>query len=237
MRIQAVAFASFCLAGCTGIQSSLDPAGEEATQIATLFWWMTGISLLVWAGVVALSLWAIRVQGAENRRSQAHRLILTGAIAPVVILGALLTYGLAMLPAMMQPPPEGSLRISVQGEQWWWRFRYELPDRPAFESANSLRLPVNRPVAFELSSFDVVHSFWIPSLGGKMDLIPGRVNRLTLHPTQTGRFRGVCAEFCGRGHATMAFDVEVVTDEEFDEWVNRQTRDSIVTTIAEEPPR
>jgi cytochrome c oxidase subunit 2 len=127
-----------------------------------------------------------------------------------------------MMPALLAPPPEGSLVISVSGEQWWWRVRYLLPGGEAVELANEVRLPVGEPVQFRLESPDVIHSFWIPSLGGKMDMLPGRLNLLTLEPTRTGVFRGACAEYCGTAHALMSFKAVVQERPDFDAWLARQ---------------
>lgn len=209
-------------AGCGGAQSSLNPAGLEAAQISRLFWWMTGIGLLIWAGMIALALYAIRASKDVDREPQANRLVLAGALLPAVVLALLLYYGLALLPSIAKAAPENALRIHVWGEQWWWRVRYELPDGRTFETANEIRLPVAEPVEFLLASANVIHSFWIPSLGGKMDAIPGRVNRLVLNPSRTGRFRGVCAEFCGVAHAKMTFDVVVLSPSDFEGWLRSQ---------------
>lgn len=217
------ALCSLALISCTGAQSTLDPGGREAGLIANLFWWMAAGSVVVWLAVVALAIFACRADPERgDRHKQARTLILAGALAPTIVLGGLLIYGLAILPGMLAPPPKGSLRISVYGEQWWWRVRYEPPGQPPFELANEVRLPIGEPVEFMLHSNNVIHSFWIPSLGGKMDMIPGRVNRLTLHPTRTGTFRGACAEFCGIGHAKMAFEATVVSRDEFHQWMERQ---------------
>jgi cytochrome c oxidase subunit 2 len=218
--------------GCSGVQSSLAPAGREAEQIAYQFWWMTAGAGVVWIGVILLAVYAIRANPEVDRRRQANMLILGGALIPTVVLALLLVSGLSMLRPLIGPVPEGSLRVTVYGEQWWWRVRYEPPGRQPFELANEVRLPVGRPVEFLLRSHNVIHSFWIPSLGGKMDMIPGRVNRLPLHPTKTGSFRGACAEFCGRGHALMAFDVMVVTPDEFGRWLEQQSQPASVAAAA-----
>jgi cytochrome c oxidase subunit 2 len=138
------------------------------------------------------------------------------------VLTALLVYGLAPLPALIAPAPKGSLKVFVSGEQWWWRVRYEPPERDPVVLANEIRLPVGEPVEFYLDSPDVIHSFWIPSLGGKIDMIPGRITRLTLTPTRTGVFRGACAEYCGTSHALMSFFVVVHEKEDFERWLAHQ---------------
>jgi cytochrome c oxidase subunit 2 len=206
--------------GCGGPQSVLSPAGPEAERIASLFWWMTAGSGVVWLGVILLALFAAKDRGMGDRSREANWIIVGGAATPACVLAVLLVFGLAMLPELLAMPPKGTLRIHVTAEQWWWRFRYEVPRRMPFETANELRLPVGEPVEFLLHSSNVIHSFWIPSLGGKMDVIPGRVNRLVLHPAITGTFLGTCAEFCGIGHARMAMQAIVIPKDAFGPWVD-----------------
>ena len=212
------------ICGCDGVQSALDPAGRGAERLAELFWWMAGGAAIIWIGVVALGIYAIRVPRGEHSRRTGVMIIGGGAVFPAVVLTGLLVYGLALLPDLVAPAPEGSLTITVTGEQWWWRVRYERPDGQSVELANEIRLPVNEPVQFRLHSTDVIHAFWIPPLGGKMDMIPGRETRLALYPTRTGVFRGACAEYCGESHALMSFDVVVQEPEEFAAWLERQAQ-------------
>ncbi|WP_237182619.1 cytochrome c oxidase subunit II [Roseomonas marmotae] len=209
------------LAGCSGRQSALDPSGYEAEAVARLFWWMTAAGGVIWLLVVGLALYATQRGGRPWPARRAARLILAcGAVLPTLLLAVLLVFGLRMMPEL-RAPGEG-LRIAVQGEQFWWRLRYELPDGRRFDTANDVRLPLGSRTEFLLTAQDVIHSFWIPALGGKMDLIPGTTNRLVLEPRRTGRFRGVCAEFCGASHALMAFDVEVMEPVDFEAWAARQ---------------
>lgn len=223
VRANGCAVAACLAAGCRGRQSALDPAGRGAEEIADLFWWMTGGACVIWAGVVALTVYAIRFRPVARRGHWAAMLIIGGgAVLPTVVLAGLLIYGLALLPRLLARAPEGSMKILVTGEQWWWRVHYQPTVGTPVALANEIRLPVGEPVEFELESQDVIHSFWIPSLGGKMDMIPGRRTRLALHPTRTGVFRGVCAEYCGAAHALMAFDVVVLEKEEFARWLNAQ---------------
>lgn len=211
------------LMGCHGRQSALAPAGREAAQIAQLFWWMAGGAAIIWTAMIALGIWAVRVRPEWISERRAAQLIIGGgAVVPTVVLGALLAYGLWILPSQVAPAPEGSLRIAVTGEQWWWRVRYLGPDGGGVDLANEIRLPVGEPVEFVLESSDVIHAFWIPSLAGKRDMIPGRVTRLALTPTRTGVFRGVCAEYCGASHALMSFDVTVLEKAEFSRWLGEQ---------------
>jgi cytochrome c oxidase subunit 2 len=138
-----------------------------------------------------------------------------------VVLAALLAYGLPAIPAVLTLAPEGGLVIHVTGKQWWWRVQYETPNG-LIETANELYLPVGRRVQLQLTSPDVIHSFWVPSIAGKMDMIPGRLTQIALEPTRTGRFRGACAEYCGASHARMAFEVVVVEPGAFDAWLASQ---------------
>jgi cytochrome c oxidase subunit 2 len=204
-------------------QSALDPAGRGAERIAEMFWWMTAGSVVVWIAVIALALYAVRATpGPHDRRRVAFLIIGGGAVLPTVVLTVLLIYGLAPIPELLAPAPPGSLRVTVSGEQWWWRVRYLPPSGEAVELANEIRLPVGETTEFRLESPDVIHSFWIPSLGGKMDMIPGRATRLALTPTRTGTFRGLCAEYCGTSHALMTFPVVIQERTEFARWLAQQ---------------
>ena len=208
------------LTGCSGPQSSLEPAGRGAERIAELFWWMSAGAVVVWLLVAWLAWSAMRGRASTFNARRAHFYIIGGgAVLPTVVLTGLLVYGLGMMPELLQPAPAGALRVTVVGEQWWWRVRYHLDDGRQLETANEVRLPVDRPVEFLLESPDVIHAFWIPALGGKMDMIPGRRTRLLLHPTRTGTFRGVCAEYCGASHAWMAFPVVVMEADAFAAWL------------------
>jgi len=121
---------------------------------------------------------------------------------------------------LAQADDPAGMRIEVTGEQFWWRVAYHPADGDGpVLSANEIRLPVGERIEFLLKSTDVIHSFWIPSLGGKMDMIPGRVNRLSLLATKTGTYRGPCAEYCGTSHALMAFTATVMEPEAFRDWL------------------
>lgn len=211
------------LAGCAGPQSTLDPAGRGAEQIAEIFWWMTAGGVVIWLVTIGLAIYAARSRPQTDIRRLSNYLIVTGgAVVPTLVLTALLIYGLAPLPALLEPAPDGSLRIEVSGEQWWWRIRYHPAAGEPVVLANEIRLAVGETVEFRLDSPDVIHSFWIPSLGGKIDMIPGRVTRLALTPTRTGVFRGACAEYCGTSHALMSFDVVVHEKPDFARWLAHQ---------------
>jgi len=120
--------------------------------------------------------------------------------------------------------PENALRIEVVGEQWWWRVHYRPAEgAAAVISANELHMPVGTPVEIALTTNDVIHSFWAPSLGGKLDMIPGRENRLVLQADRPGTYRGQCAEYCGGQHARMAFVVVAHEPGEFERWLAQES--------------
>jgi cytochrome c oxidase subunit 2 len=210
-------------AGCGSIQSALTPAGREAERIADLFWWMAAGALLVEIGVLALAVYCVRgASGRPNRRRDRALIVGGGVIVPVIVLTALLVYGLRLLPPLVARAPDSAVQIRVVGEQWWWRVQYLPPDGEPIVLANEIRLPVGQRVQFQLESDNVIHAFWIPSLAGKIDMIPGRVTWLALEPTRTGVFRGACAEYCGASHALMSFYAEVMAPDAFARWLAAQ---------------
>ena len=144
-------------------------------------------------------------------------LLWLGAVFPAVVLLALL---LAALPQMKPLPATAEdMTIAVEGRQFWWRMTYDDKGGQKVTSANELRLPAGRTVELLLTAGDVLHSFWVPGLAGKMDMIPGRTNRLVVRAEEPGVYRGQCTEFCGLGHAVMAFDVIVMEPAAFDRWL------------------
>ena len=210
--------------GCSGVQSALDPAGEEASQIAQLFRIMTIAGSLIWLAVVGLLLYAMRKQRPPLGEKRAGRLVIWGGAAlPSLLLFLLLAYALWIMPGLRpfaRAQTSSGLRIEVTGEQFWWRVAYRpAVGAAAILSANEIRLPVGERVEFRLDSTDVIHSFWIPALGGKMDMIPGRSNRLSLLATKPGTYRGPCAEYCGTSHALMAFTAVAMQPQEFRQWL------------------
>lgn len=210
--------------GCSGVQSALDPAGEEARQVAGLFWTMTIAGGLIWLAVASLLVHATRRRRDALSEHAAGRLIFwCGAAIPSLLLFLLLGYALWLMPGLRpfaRADESPGLRIEVTGEQFWWRVAYHPADgTAAVLSANEIRLPVGERVEFLLKSTDVIHSFWIPTLGGKMDMIPGRVNRLSLLATKPGTYRGPCAEYCGTSHALMAFTAVAMEPEAFRQWL------------------
>lgn len=223
-HLKSVLLAIFPLVGtsCSGAQSALNVAGEDAAEIARVFWWMAGGASILWLFLLGLGVYCTL---APRRREGPVGLTLIvggGVVLPVVVLVPLMAMSLPSLPRRVDSRATTPLTIDVAGEQWFWRVRYVTPQHEAVDMANEIRLPVGERVDVRLSSDNVIHAFWIPSLSGKVDMIPGRETFLSLEPTRTGRFRGVCAEYCGTSHALMAFDVHVVERDDFDRWLARQ---------------
>ena len=197
------------------MQSVLNPQGPDAAIIAEMSWVLIIGATIIFVVVMAIAGYALF--GSKREAFASKTLIVGGGIVfPVVTLSALLVYSLVRA-AALHPEEAGALRIEVVGEQWWWRVRY-----PDFETANEIRIPVGRPVRLELKSADVIHSFWVPALAGKLDMIPGRTNVLRVRAERAGEFRGQCAEYCGGPHAFMALYVVAVPPEEFQTWSDRQ---------------
>lgn len=183
---------------------------------------MFGGAVVVWAIVMGVAVYAVLGRKRPRTEKFADAFILGGGVAfPTIGLAILLIYGLSLLPNWTSAE-EPTLRINVRAEQYWWRFSYELADGTTLETANELHLPNDATTEFALTSTDVIHSFWIPALGGKMDAIPGRTNVLRLTPTRAGTYRGVCAEFCGPSHTFMAFPVVVHDAEDYTSWLERE---------------
>ena len=156
-----------------------------------------------------------------------------GMIFPAVVLGVLLVFVMRVLAATSlpshlvsqpaDPPREGELTIAVTGHQFWWEVHYlDRDPQRQFETANELRIPVGRRVVVRLAAGDVIHSFWVPGLQGKMDNVPGRTNALLIQASDTGRWRGQCAEYCGIQHAKMALVVVAVPPDEYERWAATQ---------------
>lgn len=221
---RAIFLAIIPAAGSRGIDvSSLMPAGMEADVVARLFWIMVIGAGVVWLVVLAIALYAMARPGPRERRVGRLLILVGGVATPVVVLGALLVYGLILMPQLREPPPKEGPHVAVTGEQWWWRVRYAgFGNGDDVVLANEIRLPVGERVRLVFDSPDVIHSFWIPSLAGKVDMIPGRTTTLVLEPTRTGVFRGVCAEYCGTSHAHMRFIAVVMERADFDRWLRAQ---------------
>jgi cytochrome c oxidase subunit II len=217
---------------CSGPLSTLDPAGTGAAEAALLWWGMFGFFTLVLFAVIAVFVYAVR-RAPDNRQEPGphtlgsdspalHRrhqafIIGGGVVLPVISIVTLLVFGIPAGNRMagVAIDPDQALRIEITGHQWWWEVRYQ--NQPIF-LRDEVHIPAGVPVRLQLLSADVIHSFWVPRIGQKLDMIPGHVNELFLQADEPGVYPGVCAEFCGLAHAHMKFDLIVHTPEDFAAW-------------------
>lgn len=213
------------IAGCAGVQSPMAPRGDQAMALHDLLILMLVVCGLVYLLVVAGLAWGLR----RRRAPGGERLLDRGlyAWAGLIVAGLTLLIVGSFLGdrALVAHRREPAVAVRVTGHQWWWRIEYRDPTTGGWiETANELHLPLGRTTRVTLASADVIHSFWVPNIAGKIDMIPGRRNVLDLTPRREGWFRGQCAEFCGMQHARMAFDVKVETPAAFDAWLAGQAR-------------
>lgn len=211
------------IGGCANNQSVLSPQGPASAQIAVLTWVLFGFGTVVLFIVLTAAWLAIYGSARIRQRLSGSAAVIAGGIAfPAITLTALLAYGIWLTHANTAGlRAAGAMSIEIVGEQWWWRIYY-IHNGQRVSAANELRIPAGRPVVFDLKTADVIHSFWVPNLGGKVDMIPGRTIQLALQADRPGIFRGQCAEYCGGPHALMAFEVVALQPQDFDVWLAGQ---------------
>ena len=214
--------------GCAwdGPMSTVVPGSDFARATLWLYALITWITAVIGLLVFVVLLWILvrfraRPEAPLPAQIRGHTLMeIAWTIVPALVLLVIavptiqLTFRTQGVAA-----PRDALRVTVRGWQWWWEFRY--PDLDVV-TANELHLPVGRAVVLDLEGPDVIHSFWVPRLGGKRDVVPGRHSRIVLTPERPGEHWGQCAEFCGASHANMGLRVIVQASAEFDAWVARQ---------------
>jgi len=231
------------------MSNALDAAGPQAAWIGQLWWLMLWLCVFVFVAVMAALGWALcrsrRASGSARRKlgsgpdaakalapdplpaagaERQLRLSVGGAIGlSSLLLAGLLAASVLTDYALAHLPLHDALSIRVTAHQWWWEVVYDdpRPDR-VFTTANELVIPVGRPVVITLQADDVIHSFWVPNLHGKKDLIPGRIAKIQLRADREGMYVGRCAEYCGLQHAFMAYDVVAVTADRFAAWTEHQ---------------
>jgi len=212
-------------------QSALDPQGPQAAHLHGLFWVFVWVSAVVWVLVMVALLAGLRRRGRAgdpvlppSPRGERRAGIAVGVAvaATVLIITGLTVFSYARTHVVSAASGE-PISIRVRGYQWWWEVTYAdpVPSR-SFITANEIHIPVGTPVHLDLLAADVIHSFWVPNIAGKQDLIPGRSNELTIQADKPGRYRGQCAEFCGLQHAHMALLVVAEPPAEFERWRQRQ---------------
>jgi cytochrome c oxidase subunit 2 len=225
-RLLTLSALTLVTASCGRNQSTLKPHSDAAHSIATLWWVLFVGSAIVVAVVTLLVVVAVLRRrgstGGVDRDARGSGLVLvSGAVVPMVVLVALFVYVLSTLDATAQPRGSGGLTVEVVGKQWFWAVRY-----PAqrITTANELHIPVGVPVKVVARTDDVIHSFWVPELNRKIDMIPGRTNTILLRADRPGLYRGQCAEFCGLQHAHMAFFVVAETRAQWARWVAQESQ-------------
>jgi cytochrome c oxidase subunit 2 len=207
-------------------------ASSAAARIAGLTWFMIVLSAVILAlvsGIIVVALIRARRQRSTDvvLGDTGRGWVVWGGVAmPVVVLGSVAAFGFRVM--YEQPSSSPALTIRVTGHQWWWQIDYDGADSTrGFRSANELHVPVGSPVRLVLTSADVIHSFWVPQLNGKLDLIPGDTNVLQIEASKAGRFGGACAEYCGAQHAHMAITVIAEDSASFAAWEQRERLDAV----------
>jgi cytochrome c oxidase subunit 2 len=219
-------------------QSALDPAGPLAGRIDSLTRLMMYLLAAIWMVVmivVAIAAFRRRRQTPESqsntavippehdREQQLSRTVTTAVLISIAVLFVLLVSSFLVGRAIYSADRTNAMIIEVNGHQWWWDVRYN-PSVPSqiLTTANEIHVPVGRPIIVRLGSADVIHSFWVPNLHGKMDMIPGRTQELSLQVDRPGVYRGQCAEYCGHQHAHMALLVIAEPEDQFKAWYQSQ---------------
>jgi cytochrome c oxidase subunit II len=216
------------------MMSALSPAGEQAAAIAWLWWFFLWTTTAIFVAVSAAFAWGIwRAARAARHTTEPltapgeerslNKAVIAAVAFTVAMLAAYLLASFSVGRAIAARQERAPVSVRVIGHQWWWEFEYEdpLPHRHLL-TANELHVPVGTRVVLKMTSRDVIHSFWAPSLHGKRDLIPGIESAIWISADRPGRFRGQCAEYCGRQHAHMGFEVVAEPEADFHRWLEGQ---------------
>ncbi len=215
---------------CQQSPSVFNPQGPDAAPIAALGWAMAGAASFVYGIVIGIGIFALIRRGRLSMntpvdlRDPPHgRLLIIGGgvVLPVVMLVPLFVTAMWMMRSILTPTSPHELQIEVVGHQWWWEVRYP---SLGVVTANEIHIPAGQPVHIVLKSDDVIHSFWVPELAGKTDLIPGHPNNMQIEASHPGVYRGQCAEFCGVEHARMKFLVIAETPAAFNSWAAHESQ-------------
>ncbi|MEY2567947.1 MAG: cytochrome c oxidase subunit [Actinomycetota bacterium] len=236
MRRRAAAAAavltSVALVACSNEHSPsvLDPSGTEARKLEGVWWLMFGLAAAVYAIVAGLILFAIvrnRRRGPRESRINDNAFIVIGGLGLPLVILTVIAFVTVQTTTEVRQPESGAMRVDVRGHDWWWEVRY--PDT-GIVTANEIHIPVGRQVAVHIRTADVIHSFWVPQLAGKLDAIPGQDNVLRLTAERPGTYRGECAEFCGLQHANMNFLVVAEDATRFGQWEQTEAQGAALPT-------
>ena len=238
------ALLALCLCSCGGasIQSSLYPSGPQAERLSNLWWLMFWVCAAVFVLVMTVMLLALKkrtresqsmstpiVTPAPEQERKRRNIVIGSTVVTVLILFVFLIVSFSVGRSLTaELAHKNALTIEITGHQWWWEARYRDPSAAnIFTTANEIHIPVGVPVTFQLRASDVIHSFWVPNLTGKKDLIPGKIATVWLQADQPGVYRGQCAEYCGLQHAHMALWIVAEPQEQFNAWRQNQVQTSI----------
>ena len=231
LLVPALAVVALGMAACGATpQTTLEPTTEAARTARDLlifvFWAMVVVFVIV-EGALLYILVRFRRRSGDGLPAQTHGntpLEISWSIAPAILVIVIVVLTVPAVFSNARAAGPDALQVRAIGHQWWFEFQY--PELGVV-TANELHVPVDREIELQLESDDVLHSFWVPSLRGKLDMVPGRANGFTIRPEVTGTFLGQCAEFCGTAHALMKFTVVVESQQEFDAWVQNQLADRV----------
>ncbi|MEO8991532.1 MAG: cytochrome c oxidase subunit II [Nitrosospira sp.] len=219
---------------------SYGPASEPTMHLG---WVLAGLSVLVFFIITLLLLAALlRKRPAMDprtigREGEGLRWIYIGTGISTCILFGLVIYSLMALNAVAKPAQSPTITLTVTGYDWWWKIEYEHDDpSQRFITANELHVPVGQPVLIKLKSADVIHAFWVPKLAGKTQMIPGLANQQWIQADVPGIYTGQCAQFCGAGHAHMAFEIVAESARDFEKWQDAQRQDASLAPMADNNP-
>jgi cytochrome c oxidase subunit II len=231
-----VLFAALPLGGCQGWQSALDAHGPSARSLANMFWIFVAILGTVWVLTMIALLLSLRRRrpadadplATDPRTERRMTITISVAIGLTLVTVVSLTGLSYAAQKVLFAHKNGALTLLVTGQQWWWEVTYEDPQsNRVFTTANEIHIPVGEPALIKLEASDVIHSFWVPNLTGKMDLIPGRQNQIQIQADRPGMYRGQCAEYCGLQHAHMGLLVIAESKEDFERWREHQSSSAI----------
>lgn len=236
---------ALCFSSCGGIQNAINPAGPHAQSLSQLWWRFFIVCSIVFVLVMLAVLLSLRNRARESseldtpvlepppeQERRRRNVVISAVTLSGIILFVLLIVSFSAGRSLTADlPHKDGLNVDVIGHQWWWEVRYRDVDASNFfTTANEIHIPVGVPVLFNLQATDVIHSFWVPNLAGKKDLIPGKLNSIWLQADKPGVYRGQCAEYCGMQHAKMALWIVAEPQEQFNAWRQSQTQTSIPPT-------
>jgi cytochrome c oxidase subunit 2 len=236
-----VALLIVTISACNGTTSYLDATGTAGREEAVLGRWLAGVSCAVVLVVCVAIIWGIARRREEGDAGTGRRevksglsWIYIGSAITLVILLVTFAGTMVTLNAASHPPRTPAVVMDVTGHQWWWEVSYRDPAHPetGFTTANEVHLPIGEPLLVRLHSADVIHSFWLPQIAGKTDVIPGQVNEMWVEAQRPGTSRGMCGEYCGLQHAMMALPVTAETPAQFASWAAQRRAEAAHPTSA-----